>query len=172
MSGGPLLPSSMYLGGSAGVLTSIPYIPATNTNGAGALDGIGCAGGGSGLPGAVDANAVLQYNMPPTIPTGTLKLRLLAMANATSGVAKVTVKDKNVAAGKSLGTSTLNSETQVSQTWATADIMVENKVTLTSTPAGNDILTVLLVFNTSSWTLNGSGTNPPGGVWQASIIWE
>ena len=161
MSGGPILPSSVYLGGASGNLFPNFYVPATNTNAAGAIEGIGVI---ASL--GADAPAVLQFNMPETIPTGTLKLRLLAMANATSGIAKVTVKDKNVAAGASLGTSTLNSETQVSQTWATADILVENKVTLTSTPAANDILTVLVTFNTTGWTLAAAST------WQASIVWE
>jgi hypothetical protein len=104
--------------------------------------------------------------MPESIPSGTFKLRLLAMANATSGVAKLTVSDKNVAAGASLGTSTLNAETQVSQTWATADILVENKVTLTTTPTANDIVTVKAIFNTASWTLAAAST------WQFSLVWE
>jgi hypothetical protein len=161
MSGGPLLPSSIYLGGASGNLFPNFYIPATNTNAAGALEGVGVV---ASL--GADSNAVLQFNMPETIPSGTLKLRCLAMANATSGVAKVTVKDKNVAAGSSLGTSTLNSETQLSQTWATADILVENKITLTSSPSANDVLTVLVVFNTSGWTLAAAST------WQFSIVWE
>ncbi len=161
MSSGPILPSSIYLGGASGNLSPTFYIPATNTNAAGAIEGIGVVGSlGS------DAPAVLQFNMPEVIPSGTLKLRCLAMANATSGVAKMTAKDKNVAAGASLGTSTLNSETQLSQTWATADILVENKITLTSSPVANDILTVLATFNTTGWTLTASS------VWQFSIVWE
>lgn len=161
MSSGPILPSSVYLGGAAGNLFPNFYIPNTNTNAAGALEGIGVV---ASL--AADAAAVLQYNMPETIPTGTLKLRCLAMANATSGVAKLTVSDKNVAAGSSLGTSTLNSETQLSQTWATADILVENKITLTSTLSANDILTVLATFNHTSWTLAAVST------WQFTIVFE
>lgn len=161
MAAGPILPSSIYLGAASGNLSPLPYIPATNTNAAGAFEGISVVASlGS------DAPAILQFNMPPTIPNGTLKLRCLAMANATSGVAKLTVSDKNVAAGASLGTSTLNAETQLSQTWATADILVENKITLTSTPAANDILTVKAVFNTTSWTL------AQVSVWQFTIIWE
>lgn len=161
MSSGPILPSSIYLGGASGNLSPTFYIPATNTNAAGAIEGIGVVGSlGS------DAPAVLQFNMPEVIPSGTLKLRCLAMANATSGVAKMTAKDKNVAAGASLGTSTLNSETQLSQTWATADILVENKITLTSSPVANDILTVLATFNTTGWTLTASS------VWQFSLVWE
>ncbi len=156
-----ILPSSVYLGGASGNLYPSFYIPATNTNSAGAIEGIGVV---ASL--AANAPAVLQFNMPETMPTGTMKLRLLAMANATSGVAKVTVSDKNVAAGASLGTSTLNSETQLSQTWATADILVQNKVTLTSTPSANDILTVVITFNNTGWTL------AVASVWQVSLVWE
>ncbi len=161
MAGGPILPSSVYLGGASGNLSPTFYIPATNTNAAGAIEGIGViASLGS------DAPAVLQFNMPEAIPTGTLKLRCLAMANATSGVAKLIVKDKNVAAGASLGTSTLNTESTLSQTWATADILVENKITLTSSPVANDILTVLAVFTASGWTL------AQASVWQLSVVFE
>lgn len=161
MAGGPILPSSIYLGGASGNLFPNFYIPATNTNTAGALEGIGVV---ASL--GADAPAVMQFNMPEVIPTGTLKLRCLAMANATSGVAKLTVSDKNAAAGLNLGTTTLNAETQLSQTWATADILVENKITLTSAPVANDILTVLATFNTASWTLAAVST------WTFSLVWE
>lgn len=160
MAGGPILPSSVYLGGAAGKLFPNFYIPATNTNAAGALEGIGVM---ASLD--ADASAVLQFNMPEVIPAGTFKLRCLAMANATSGVAKLTVSDKNVAAGASLGTSTLTAETQLSQTWATADILVENLITLTTAPSANDIVTVLAKFNTASWTLAAVST------WQFSCVW-
>jgi hypothetical protein len=158
---GPILPSSIYLGGASGNLFPNFYIPATNTNTAGALEGIGVVASlGANAP------AVMQFNMPEVMPVGTIKLRCLAMANATAGVAKLTVSDKNVAAGASLGTSTLNSETQLSQTWVTADILVENKITLTSAPAANDVLTVLATFNNTGWTLAAAST------WQFSIVWE
>jgi hypothetical protein len=161
MSGGPLGPSSIYLGRASGNLFAAFYIPATNTNNAGAIEGIGVV---ASL--GADAPAVLQFNMPEVFPTGALKLRCLAMANATSGVAKMTVTDKNVAAGASLGTSTLNTETQLSQTWATADILVDNRVVLTSAPNINDILTVVTTFNTTGWTLAAAS------VWQFTLIWE
>lgn len=161
MPSGPLMPSSIYLGGAAGRLFPNVYVPNTNTNNAGAIEGIGVAASI-----AADSNAVLQFNIPPGIPVGTLKLRCLAMANATSGIAKLTIKDKNVAPGNSLGTSTLNTETQLSQTWSSADVLVENKITLTSSPAAGDILTVLAIFNTTSWTLAVVST------WQFSLIWE
>jgi hypothetical protein len=162
MAGGPILPSSMYLGGASGNLYPTFYIPATNTNTAGALEGVGVV---ASL--AADAPAVLQFNMPESIPTGTIKLRCLAMANATSGVAKVTFKDASTSAGSNIGVTSLTTETQLSQTWTTADILVENKITLTATaPTANQILTVLVTFNTASWTLAAAST------WQFSIVWE
>ena len=161
MTGGPILPSSIYLGGASGNLYPNFYVPATNTNTAGALEGIGVV---ASL--AANATAVLQFNLPETIPAGTLKLRCLAMANATSGVAKLTVSDGQTAAGSNIGATTLSSETQLSQTWATADILVENKITLTTSPTANDILTVMAVFNTTSWTLAAAST------WQFSLVWE
>jgi hypothetical protein len=162
MAGGPLLPSSVYLGGASGNLFPTFYIPATNTNTAGALEGVGVI---ASL--AADAPAVLQFNMPEVIPTGTLKLRILAMANATSGVAKLTVKDASTSASSNIGATTLTTETQLSQTWATADILVENKITLTATaPTANQITTILATFNTASWTLAAASA------WQFSLVWE
>jgi hypothetical protein len=161
---GTVLPSSVYLGGASGNLSSTFFVPTTNTNGAGAIEGIGVVASLS-----VDAPAVLQFNMPEVIPSGTLKLRVLAWTTNTTNalVSKLTVKDANVAAGNSLGTSTLNTESQLTVTWtATADIMTENKITLTSTPAANDVLTVLATFNSTGWTL------ATASVWQFSIVWE
>jgi len=161
MAGGPILPSSIYVGGASGNLSPTFYIPASNTNAAGAIEGIGVI---ASL--GADASAVLQFNLPEVIPTGALKLRVLAWANATSGVAKLTVKDNQTAAGSNIGVTTLTTETQLSQTWATADIIVENKITLTTTPTANSILTALATFNTSGWTLAAAS------VWQFSLVWE
>lgn len=162
MSGGPLLPSSVYFGGAAGLAYPVYYIPNTNTNGAGALEGVGVIASLT-----ADAPVVMQFNMPESIPTGTLKLRVLAMANATSGVAKLTVKDASTSAAANIGATTLTSETQLSQTWATADILVENKITLTAAaPTANQITTVLATFNTTSWTLAAASA------WQFSLVWE
>jgi hypothetical protein len=161
MSGGPILPSSVYLGGASGNLYPAFYIPATNTNAAGTIEGVGVI---ASL--GADAAAVLQFNMPESIPSGALKLRCLAMANATSGVAKLTVSDGATSAGSNIGATSLSSETQLSQTWATADILVENKITLTTSPTANQILTVLATFNHTSWTLAAAS------VWQFSVVWE
>jgi hypothetical protein len=163
MSGGPLLPSSVYFGGASGKLYPAFYIPATNTNNAGAIEGIGViASLGS------DAAVVLQFNMPESIPSGTAKLRALAWANATSGTAKVTPTDGVSSPGSNIGAAGLNGETpsQISQTWTTADVIVENKLALGSSPTANQILTVLVTFNATGWTLAAIS------VWAFSIVWE
>lgn len=161
MAGGPLLPASIYVGGASGNLTLTNYVPATNTNNAGAIEGVGVI---ASL--ASDASAVLQFNLPESLPTGTAKLRCLAWANATSGVAKLTIADGQTAAGSNIGATSLSTETQVSQTWSSADVIVENKVTLTTVPTANNILTALATFNTSGWTL------AQASVWQFSLVWE
>lgn len=162
MSGGPLLPSSVYFGGGAGNVYPAYYIPNTNTNTAGALEGVGVVASlGS------DAPVVLQFNMPESIPTGTLKLRMLAMANDASHVAKLTVKDASTSAGSNIGATTLTSESQTTVTWSAADALTETKLTLTATaPSANQITTVLVTFNTTGWTL------AVASVWQFSLVWE
>ena len=162
MAGGPLLPSSMYLGGASGLLYPAFYIPNTNTNTAGALEGIGVIASLTG-----DAPAVLQFNMPEVIPTGTLNLRALAMANATSGNAKWTPADASTSSGSNIGVTTLTTEALQTTTWTTADILVQTKIALTATaPTANQITTVLITFNTASWTLAAAS------VWQFSLVWE
>jgi hypothetical protein len=162
MAGGPLLPSSVYLGGASGNLSSSVYISGAGTTVANsAIEGIGVVASlGS------DAAAVLQFNLPESIPTGVMKMRCLAWANATSGVAKLTLSDGQTPAGSNIANTALTADTQVSQTWATADIIVENKVTLATTPTANSILTVLATFNTSGWTLAQIS------VWNFSLVWE
>jgi hypothetical protein len=165
MAGGPLLPSSIYLGGASGLLYPSFYVPATNTNTAGALEGVGVIASLT-----ADAPAVLQFNMLEVIPSGVLKLRILAMANAVAGIAKLTIKDASTSAGANIGVTSLTTEASanpLSQTWATADILVENKITLSATaPTANQITTVLATFNTSGWTL------AQASVWQFSLVYE
>lgn len=161
MAGGLIFPSSVYLGGASGNLYPNFYVPATNTNAAGAIEGIGVV---ASL--AADATAVIQFNIPGVLPTGTCKLRILAWANATSGAAKLTVSGGETAVGSNIGAATLTAETQISQTWSSADIIVENKITLTDTPTASNIYTIKAVFNTTSWTLAAPST------WQFSLVWE
>jgi len=163
MSGGPILPSSIYVGGGGGNLTQTFYIPATNTNTAGAIEGVGVVASLT-----ADSPCVIQFNLPEVIPSGTAKLRLLAMANATSGNAKITVADAGTAPAASIGVTTLTTDaTAQTVTWTTADILVETKITMTGAgQVANNIFTVLLTFNTASWTL------AQASVWLCSLVWE
>lgn len=149
MAGGPIAPSSIYLGGASGNLFPYFYTGA-GANAAPTEEGIGViASLGS------DATVHLRFPVPPTVPTGTLKLRSLLLANATSGTAKFTIKDGTCPAGTSPSGVTLTSETQSSVTWGAGDNdkYKEVKTTLTASPAGNDVLVVAVTFNTTSWTL-------------------
>jgi hypothetical protein len=162
MAGGAIFPTSAFPNDTAGRLFP-NYYSGSGGNASPHDEGLG-------VKASLDADATweLRFPMPPTIPSGTLKLRLLALANATSGVAKVTVKDGTCPAGSSPSAVSLTSETQSSITWAAGsnDKYQEVKVTLTATPAGNDMLVVALTFNTSGFTLAAVST------WLASIIWE
>lgn len=159
MAGGPILPSSAYpaTGGS----TFPNFYAGGGTGGSPHDEGLGVA---ASL--AADATWELRFLIPPTVPSGIAKLRLLALANATSGAAKVTVNDAVVAAGASPSAASLTAETQATLTWTAADVYVESKVTLTPTPSGNGIWVVNLVFNATGWTLAAVST------WVASLIWE
>jgi hypothetical protein len=160
MAGGPIYPSSAFPADTAGRL--FPNFYAGGGGNAAPHDE------GWGVKASLDADAVLElrFPMPPAIPTGTLKLRGLHIANATTGAIKYTVSDKNVAAAASPSAATLTGETQSSLTFTAVDIYNEVKTTLTSTPAGNDILVVAVKYQTSGWTLAQVLTT----LW--SVIWE
>jgi hypothetical protein len=167
MPGGPLLPSSINVGGANGNLSPTFYYPATNTvANQGVIEGIGVVAS----LGAI-ASAQLQFNMPEAIPTGTLKLRLLAMANATSGIAYWQIQDGATSAGNSIGTASLNTESNQSTTWTTADVLVETKQNLTVSPSTNQIVTVIINFAQQSGSLQAF-TLAQQSVWQASLVWE
>lgn len=162
MAGGPVFPNSVYLGGASGNLFPNFYAGA-GANAAPHDEGIGVV---ASL--AADATAELRFHIPPSVPTGTAKLRLLALANATSGAAKFTVSDGQVAAGASPSGATLTAETQSTVTWAAGnnDQYLETKVTLTTSPTANDVLVVAVKFQTTGWTLAVAST------WILSLIWE
>jgi hypothetical protein len=112
----------------------------------------------------------LRFWMPPTsLPTGTCKLRLLALANATSGDAKVNAKWDSVAPEESPSGATLNAEGTSTLTWAAGDNdqYKELKITLDAVaPVAGEVIVMDLTFETTSWTLAQVST------WQAAVIWE
>lgn len=161
MAGGPLFPQSAVPVTAGKVFPNIHI-------GAGATskhdDGLG-------VMASVDADCIwrLRFQMPPTLPTGTCKLRLLALANATTGNAKVNPKWASVAVEESPSGATLIAETVQTVTWASGDNdqYKELKVTLDAdTPVAAEIIAMDLTFETSSWTLAQIST------WIATVIWE
>lgn len=162
MAGGPISPSSAF------PVTAGRVFPSFHV-GAGATSK---QDEGLGVEASLGADAIwrLRFPMPPTaLPTGTCKLWLLALANATSGVAKVNPKWLMVAAEESPSGATLIAETVQTVTWAAGDNdqYKELKVTLDAdTPAPGEILVMDLTFETASWTLAQVST------WLAFVIWE
>ena len=159
MAGGPILPSSIYLGAAAGNLSSTVYIPTTNTNAAGAIEGIGVVGSL-----AADATAVLQFNLPESLPTGTAKWRVLMWA-PDAHVGLVTPSDGVTAVSSNIGAATLTAGSQISIT-AVVDVINEFKQATATAPVVNYIMTLKAVFNHTGWTITGIS------VWQFSLVWE
>lgn len=168
MAGGAIFPSSSYISDTAGRLFPNFY--------AGAGGNASSHDLGFGVKASLDADATLElrFPVPPSIPSGTLKLRILALANATSGAAKLTVSDGAATPATSPASSgnpsaaTLTAETQTTITWTTSenDRYKEAKVTLTTSPAANDMLVVAVKFQTTGWTLAQVAT------FLFSLIWE
>lgn len=127
---------------------------------------------GLGVEASVGADSTwrLRFQMPPsTLPTGTGKLRLLALADAVAGVAKVNPKWASVAVEEDPSSATLNVEGTQTVTWSAADddVYKELKVDLDAdTLVASEEVVMDLVFETTDWTLAQVST------WIASIIWE
>lgn len=147
MAGGPIAPSSVYLGGASGNLFPNFYSGAGG-NAAPVDEGIGVVA-------SLAANAVaqLRFAMPPAIPSGTLKLMVRMLANATTGTVKFTVSDKSCGSGVSPSALTLTAETQSTANITAADQYTDVKVPLTTVPNPNDDLVVALTFDSTGWTL-------------------
>lgn len=161
MAGGPIYPHS------AVPVTAARVFPNTHV-GAGANSK---HDEGLGVEASLGADSIwrLRFDTPPTLPTGTCKLRLRALANATSGNAKVNPKWASVAAEEDPSGATLNAEGTSTVSWGAGDNdqYKETKITLDAdTPVGGEVIVMDLTFETSSWTLAQVST------WQASVIWE
>jgi hypothetical protein len=165
MAGGTLSPSSDVIGDTSGRLFTGVYAGAGGNNAAKEAGWQVAASIGS------DTGPLsLRFAMPPAaaLPSGTLKLLMRALANASTGAAKVTVQDGVAANGVSPSAVSLTSETQATVTWGASDNdkYKDTKVTLSATPAGNDELLVALTFNATGWTLAAMST------WRFYVIWE
>lgn len=126
---------------------------------------------GLGVEASVGADATwrLRFQMPPGLPSGTGKLRLLALANATTGVAKVNPKWASVAVEEDASSATLNAEGTSTVTWSTGDedVYKELKVDLDAdTLVASEMVVMDLVYETTDFTLAQVST------WIPSIIFE
>lgn len=110
----------------------------------------------------------LAFKMPPTLPSGTMKLVLELISAAITGNAKVNPSWEGYASGEvpadvtgsAEGVSTIASPT-------TANQLLVTKITLDAgTIAAADILYMQLLFDATSWTLASVST------WMPSVIWE
>lgn len=103
-----------------------------------------------------DAIWRLRFWMPPTLPTGTCKLRIWALANATSNAVKINPKWASVNSEEDPSGATLNAEGTSTITWAAGDNdqYKELKINLDAdTPVGGEMIVMDLVFEDTSTTL-------------------
>jgi len=161
MAGGPFTPSSIYPVGAPRVFANV-HVGAGSTAkyeyGLGVLNSI-----------SADSIWGLRWLMPPGLPTGTCKLRLLALANATTGDAKVNPKWASVAVGEDPASITLQAEGTSTLSWAAGDNdkYKELKIALDADlVVASEVIAMNLTFETASWTLAVIST------WIPSIIWE
>lgn len=161
MAGGPIFPHSAYPATSGRVFPNFHVGAGANSK----------HDEGLGVEASVGADSTwrLRFKMPPTLPTGTCKLDLWALANATSGNAKVNAKWASVAVEEDPSSATLNAEGTSTLSWGAGDNdQYKNlKITLDAdTVVANEVIVMDLVFETASWTLAAVST------WQPSVIWE
>lgn len=126
---------------------------------------------GLGVEASLGADATwrLRFPMDPTLPTGTAKLRLLALANATSGAAKVNPKWASVAVEEDPSSATLFAEGTGTITWGAGDADQYKSLTIVldaDTLVANEVCVMDLVFETTGFTLAAVST------WLVMIIWE
>lgn len=162
MAGGPLFPTSAIPDSSGEVFPNV-HVGATNGR---RVEGLGVADGTT-----LTANRTwyLQFQMPPSLPSGTGKLRLLALANATSGAAKVNPTWASAAVEETYDTISLTAEGTQTVTWSTgdADQFKEAKVDLDAdTLVAGEIVVMSLIFEDTDFTLAVNST------WVPSIVWE
>jgi len=111
----------------------------------------------------------LRFRIPPTLPSGTGKLLLVAQANATSGAAKVNPAWASVADAENPDTVTLTAEGTTTLAWTTGDDddYKQTKITLDAdTLVAGEVVVMAITFETTSWTLAAAS------FWNAFVIWE
>lgn len=105
---------------------------------------------------SADTYWVMRCSMPATLPSGTATLRLWTRTTGT-GNAKINPKWASTAAAEDPGSITLNAEGTTTQAYAAGDIDEYVKIDITldaDTVVGGERLVIVVVFETTSWTLD------------------
>ena len=159
--GGPIFPYSAYPVTAGNVFPNIHVGAGANSK---HEEGLGVAA-------SIAADSIwrMRVQLPPELPSGTCKLVLRALANATSGAAKVNAKWASVANGEDPSSAALQAEGTTTLTWAAgdADKYKQTSIVLDAdTPVAGEVLVIDLVFETTGWTLAQVST------WAVFVIWE
>lgn len=162
MAAGPIPPSSA-VPVTAGMVFGNIHVGAGS--GAKHMDGLGVANATD-----LTANATwcLQFDLPMgTLPAGQLKLRLLAIANASTGNVVVDPQWASCAPSEDPSVITLNAEGDTTVSFTAVDDFKETKIVLDAdTPVAGEILVCNLVFKDAGTTLAVTST------WRATLIFE
>jgi hypothetical protein len=119
---------------------------------------------------AADTEWQLSFDMPVgSLPSGTGKLKLKALADAESGDAKLNPAWASVADGEDPSAATLIAEGIQTLSWSTGDddeyIVLKVDLDADTLVAGETVV-MHIAFLTASWTLAAVST------WIPTIIWE
>ena len=150
MAGGPLFPHSAYPVDAGMVFPSFHVGAGANSK---QDEGLGVA---DATTITADCTWRLRFKFPPTLPSGTCKLNIDSLANATSGDLKVNPKWASVAAEESPSGATLNAEGTSTITWGAGDADQYKATSITldaDTPVAGETAVVDLVFENTGTTL-------------------
>jgi hypothetical protein len=126
---------------------------------------------GLGVMSSVNSDAVwrLRFRMPPVLPSGTCKLDLRALANATTGLAVFNPKWGSCAVEEDPGSTTLVAEGTQIMSWGAGDNDQYKQTLVTmdgDTLVAGETVVMDLTFEVNSWSLAQVST------WSACLIWE
>ena len=119
---------------------------------------------GLGIAADQTADAIweLRWLMPPTLPSGTAKLRIISLADAITGDLQVNPKWVSVAMGADPSSTSLNAEGTTEIAWNTDDddTYIETKITLDAdTIVADEMIVMDLVFEDTDATLGQISTH-------------
>lgn len=126
---------------------------------------------GLGFEASVGADSTweLRFQCPPTLPSGTGRLQIIALANATTGDGAWDVQWASVAAEEDPSSTALQSEGITTITWGAGDADQYKRATVTldaTALTANETVVMNFIAKTTAWTLAQVCTA------SLSLIWE